>query len=73
MDRHEKLVAAKSPLATLFEKKIERLLDVIGRTASGDVTSGDAAASTVATGGNSAITGDDNDSFSSQEELSQEL
>ena len=24
MDRHEKLVAAKSPLATLFEKKIER-------------------------------------------------
>ena len=31
---------AKSPLATLFEKKIERLPDVIGRTASGDVTSG---------------------------------
>ena len=25
MDRHEKLVAAKSPLATLFEKKIERV------------------------------------------------
>ena len=74
MDRHEKLVAAKSPLATLFEKKIERLLDVIGRTASGDVTSGDAAASTEATASNSAITGDDdNDSFSSQEELSQEL